>query len=104
MPIIQTFTYKTNTNSYLTKFKARLYIRGDLQELVYKDTYAITLAARLFRALMAIVAIFNLDCQQGDAVNAFANSLINEVVYIKCLDRFLIKGKYLLLYRALYRL
>ena len=53
---------------------------------------------------MAIVAIFDLDYQQGDAVNAFANSLIDEVVYIKCLDGFIIKGKCLLLYRALYRL
>ena len=34
----------------------------------------------------------------------FINSLINKVVYIKCLDGFVIKGKYLLLLRALYRL
>ena len=53
---------------------------------------------------MAIIAIFDLDYQQGDAVNAFVNSLIDEVVYIKYLDRFAIKGKYLLLYRALYGL
>ena len=66
--------------------------------------YTVTLAARSFRVLIAIVAIFDLDCQQGNAVNVFANSLINEVVYIKCLDGFVIKGKCLLLYRALYRL
>ena len=66
--------------------------------------YTATLAVRSFRALIAIVAIFNLDCQQGNAVNVFANSLIDKVVYIKCLDGFVIKSKYLLLYRALYRL
>ena len=64
----------------------------------------VTLAARVFRALVVIIVAFNLDIWQGDAVNAFTNSLINEVVYIKCLDRFTIKGKYLLLRRALYRL
>ena len=63
-----------------------------------------TLAAKLFRALMAIVAIFDLDCWQGDAVNAFANSLIDEVVYIKYLNGFVIKSKCLLLVRVLYGL
>jgi len=46
---------------------------------------------------MAIIVIFNLDCWQGDAVNIFINSEIDEVMYINCLDGFLIKGKCLLL-------
>ena len=46
---------------------------------------------------MAIITIFNLDCWQGDTVNAFINSKINEVIYIKCPDGFRIKGKYILL-------
>jgi hypothetical protein len=45
-----------------------------------------------------------LDVWHGDAVNAFTNSLIDEVVYIKCPDGFTIKGKCLLLRRALYGL
>jgi hypothetical protein len=53
---------------------------------------------------MAIIAIFNLDYWQGDAVNAFTNSLIDKVVYIKCLDGFMIKGKCLLLHKVLYGL
>ena len=63
-----------------------------------------TLAVRLFRALMAIIAIFDLDYWQGDTINAFANSLINKVVYIKYPDGFIIKNKCLLLVRALYGL
>ena len=97
IPIIQVFTYKTNINRYLIRFKDYLYTRGNLQELVYKDIYTATLAARLFRALIAIIVIFNLDYQQGNAINIFANSKINKVVYIKYPDRFLIKGKCLLL-------
>ena len=104
VPTTQVFTYKTDTNGYLIKFKAQLYIRGDLQELIYKDTYAVTLAAKVFRALAAIIAAFDLEVQQSNTVNVFTNSLINEVVYIKCLDGFTIKGKCLLLCRALYRL
>jgi len=72
--------------------------------LIYKVTYIATLAAKVFRALAAVIIVFDLDVWQGNAINAFINSLINEIVYIKCLDRFTIKGKYLLLYRALYRL
>jgi len=66
--------------------------------------YAATLAAKLFRALMAIIAIFDLNCWQGDAINAFANNIIDEVMYIKCPNGFGVKGKCLLLYKALYRL
>jgi len=44
------------------KFKTYLCVWGDLQESVYKDIYATTLAARLFKALMAIIVIFDLDC------------------------------------------
>ena len=58
----------------------------------------VTLVARLFRVLMAIIVIFNLDYWQGDAVNTFINSIINEVVYIKYLNGFRVKGKCLLLY------
>ena len=53
---------------------------------------------------MAIIIIFNLDYWQGDTVNAFINSIINKVVYIKYLDRFGVKNKYLLLHQILYGL
>jgi hypothetical protein len=49
--------------------------RGDLQYTV-EDTYAATLAAQTFRAVMAIVAAFDLETQQYDAINAFANVVL----------------------------
>jgi hypothetical protein len=55
------FTYKTNNNGYIIGFKARLYIRGDLQFPEMEDTYAAMLAARVFRALIAICAYFDLE-------------------------------------------
>jgi hypothetical protein len=39
-----------------------------------EDTYAATLAIRIFRALMAIAAYFNIEVRQYDAVNAFTNA------------------------------
>jgi len=53
------FLYKFNKDGYLQKFKARLVVRGDLQE-EWGDTYAATLAARIFRFLIALAAAFNL--------------------------------------------
>ena len=61
LPLMWVFTYKLDEDGYLLKYKARLVVRGDLQILQFKDTYAATLAARVFRALMAIAAYFNLN-------------------------------------------
>jgi hypothetical protein len=59
VPLMWVFTYKFDEDGYLLKYKARLVVRGDLQEQ-YGDTYAATLAARLFRALMALTCAFSL--------------------------------------------
>ena len=48
LPLLWTFVYKFNTDGYLAKYKARLCVRGNLQEPTYLDTYATTLAARIF--------------------------------------------------------
>ena len=66
-------------------------MQGNLQELTYKNISTATLVVRLFRALIAIIVIFNLNYWQGDAVNAFINSIINKVIYIKCPDRLELK-------------
>jgi hypothetical protein len=61
IPLTWVFTYKLDTDGYLTKFKARICVRGDLQPRTDKDTYAATLAARTFRALVAITAAYDLE-------------------------------------------
>ena len=89
----------------LAKYKARLVVRGDLhKDSKYQDNYAATLATRIFRALMAIAAYFNLEMRQFDAVNAFTNSNIDEDVYIQFPDGYGCLGKCLKLLQALYGL
>jgi len=80
LPIIWVFKYKPDDEGYLRKYKARVCVRGDLQATA-EDTYAATLAARVFRALMAIAAYFNLEIRQYDAVNAFINAPLETPVY-----------------------
>ncbi|OXV05135.1 hypothetical protein Egran_07097, partial [Elaphomyces granulatus] len=46
IPLKWVFTYKFDTDGFLTKFKSRLCVRGDLQRLSLQDTYAATLAAK----------------------------------------------------------
>ena len=54
---------------------------GDLQPQMHQDTYAATLAARTFQLLMAITAMFDLEAYQLNAISAFTNSDLDEVVY-----------------------
>jgi hypothetical protein len=104
IPLMWVFTYKLDTDGYLVKFKARICVRGDLQPRNDRDTYAATLAARIFRVLMAITAAYDLEAFQLDAVNAFTNSFLDETVYCAFPDGFEQDGDCLLLLRALYGL
>lgn len=104
IPLTWVFKYKFDEQGFLSKFKARICARGDLQPVGESNTYAATLAARAFRLLMAIAAYFDLDAYQLDAVNAFLNSPIDEEVYVQYPDGFKIPGQSLRLKKALYGL
>jgi hypothetical protein len=97
------FKYKLNSDDYLQKLKARLCVRGDLQ-ITKEETYAATLASRIFRALIAIAAAFDLEIRQYNAVNAFTNAKLSNLVYCYCLEGFSQDRHVLELLIALYRL
>lgn len=80
IPTKWVFTYKFDEEGYLLKYKARLVVRGDLQPKQDEETYTATLAARVFRFLMAIAAYFNLEAKQFDAINAFPNAKLSKKV------------------------
>lgn len=73
LPLLLVFKYKLDSEGCLAKYKARICVRGDLQTTA-GEMYAATLAIRVFRALMAIAAHFNMEIRQYDAVNAFTNA------------------------------
>jgi hypothetical protein len=105
IPIMLIFKYKFDENGFLIKYKARLVARDDMQH-TNQNTYAATLAARIFRVLMALTAVFNLETRQFDAMNAFANSLIDEPTYCRSSEGWVTNEspEILLLKRALYGL
>jgi hypothetical protein len=104
IPLTWTYLYKFDTEGYLLKYKSRLCVRGDLQRFGLADTYAATLALRTFRAMMAILAAFDLDAEQWDVVNAFVNAYLDETVYVEYPQGFEQEGMVLLLLKALYGL
>jgi hypothetical protein len=104
IPTRWVFTYKFDEEGYLLKYKARLVVRGDLQPKQDEETYAATLAARVFRFLMALAAYFDLEAKQFDAVNAFTNAKIKSKVWIRFPPGKQVPGHVLLLQRALYGL
>ena len=104
LPLMWVFTYKFDEDGLLYKYKARLVVRGDLQE-DWGNTYAATLAARVFRFLMALAAAFGLRAYQYDVLNAFLNAPLDKLVYIQTPDPYVEEhGKLLELQRALYGL
>src|ERR1700712_248158 len=104
LPLRWVFSYKFDQDGFLLKYKARICVRGDYYRNLEKETYAATLAARIFRTLMAIAAEFNLDIFQLDAINAFTNAILDELVYTKLPDGFSEPGFCFELIRALYGL
>jgi len=103
LPLMWVFTYKFDEDGYLCLFKARLVLRGDLQQ-PYGDTYAATLAARTFRALVAISNQFGLELIQYDVPNAFLNATLDRTLYAETPDGFKKDGELLQVLRALYGL
>ena len=104
VPLLWVFVYKFDKDGFLVKYKSRLCVRGDKQRLTLKDTYAATLTAKVFRAMMAITAAFDLETNQYDVQNAFPHCDLDEVVYYECPEGFGQTGMCILLLKALYGL
>jgi len=101
------FKYKTDEDGYFMSYKARLCARGDLYRDREQETYAATLATRVFRTLMSTTNHFDLEIQQLDAVNAFTNAHLDAgvTIYIEDPEGFPTPSStVLLLHRALYGL
>lgn len=104
LPLRWVFTYKFDQDGYLLKLKARICVRGDLETISPEDKRAVTLAARTARLIFALVAAFNLDLRQRDAVTAFLNTPLPTVTYTLMPEGFQQPGMCWKLDRALYGL
>ena len=104
IPTTWVFRYKFDDQNYLLKHKVKLCVRGDFQQ-TEQNTFVVTLALRIFRVLMTIVAAFDLEIKQYDAINTFVNSDIDEPTYCISFDEWTdASNKLLSLLKALYGL
>jgi hypothetical protein len=102
-PLKWVFTYKTDSDDFLLKFKTRIVIREDLQMIDNaQNVYAATLASKVFRMLMIMMIAYELKTRQLNAVNAFLNAINDDVVYCYMLDDYKQSGKVFRVIRTLY--
>nr|GEY24655.1 zinc finger, CCHC-type [Tanacetum cinerariifolium] len=103
------FKRKMKVNGSGDKFKARLVIQGFRQKegIDYFDTYALVARITTIRLLLSLVAIHNLVIHQMDVNTAFLNGDLDEEVYMKQPEGFIMPGnenKACKLVKSLYRL
>ena len=103
------FKLKKNPQGDIIKYKARLVVKGYSQRkgVDYDEIYALVVRFETIRLLIALAALKNWKIHHLDVKSAFLNGEINEVIYVKQPEGFLVKGKeghVLRLKKALYGL
>jgi hypothetical protein len=97
------FIYKSDSNDFLFKYKARIEIRDDLQKVNnVQNMYAATFASKIFRMMMILIADFHFKIRQLNAVNVFLNVFNDEKIYCHLSNEYKQLKKILKLFRALY--
>lgn len=88
------FRIKYNTDGSIQTFKARLVIQGFSQRegVDYFDTYAPVARITSIRMLFALASIYNLPIHQMDVKTAFLNGDLDEEVYMKQPEGFVLPG------------
>ncbi|KAI9036259.1 Ty1/Copia family ribonuclease HI [Aspergillus affinis] len=66
LPLKWVFTYKLYEDGNFIKAKGRICVIGDLERDTVGNNFAATASARAFRAVMALVAAFDIDTDQKD--------------------------------------
>ncbi len=87
-------------------YKARWVVRGfeQIYGVNYDQTFASVVKSMSFKALFAIMAHYDLDCEQMDVITAFLNALLKEIIYVEQPKGYEEGNMVCLLLRALYGL
>jgi hypothetical protein len=97
------FIYKSDSNDFLFKYKARIVIRDDLQKVNNaQNMYAATFASKIFCMMMTLIVDFHLKIRQLNAVNVFLNVFNDEKIYCHMSNEYKQFKKILKLFRILY--
>ena len=89
------FALKRDVNGNIERYKARLVARGFKQEegVDYFETFSPVARTSSIRIILALVAMYDYELAQADAITAFLNSSLDEKLYMKQPEGFEAKGK-----------
>ena len=85
LPTIWVYKYKTDHNNNIVLFKSRLVVRGDkaIHGYDYFETFSPVAKIDSIRLVLAIIIIYKFKPLQLDINNAYVQSTLQELVYIK---------------------
>lgn len=85
-------------------YKARWVVRGfeQIYGINYNQKFASVVKSMSFKVLFAIMAHYNLDCEQIDVITAFLSALLRELIYVEYLTGYNVGNMIYRLLRALY--
>jgi hypothetical protein len=89
------FKKKMKVDGTIDKFKARLVAKGFTQKdgIDYFDTYAPVARISTIRVLIALASIYKLQIHQMDVKTAFLNGELDEEIYMKQPEGFIVQGQ-----------
>ena len=87
--------FKFTANGAIDRYKARLVAKGYSQKegIDYNETFAPVAKFASIRAFLALAAIYDLEIHQMDVKTAFLNGDLEEEIYMKQPEGFVVKGK-----------
>ena len=89
------FKKKMKVDRTIDKFKARLVVKGFIQKegIDYFDTYAPVARISTIRVLIALASIYKLQIHQIDVKTTFLNGELEEEIYMKQPQGFVVHGQ-----------
>ena len=89
------FALKRDVYGNIERYKARLVARGFKQEegVDYFETFSPVARTSSIRIILALVAMYDYELAQADAITAYLNSSLDEKLYMKQPEGFEVKGK-----------
>lgn len=106
LPCKWVFKIKTDQNGNVTRYKARLVIKGYAQRkgTDYEETYSPVVRYTTIRYLFALTAKYGLDIDQMDAVSAFLQGEIDTEIYMVQPEQYKQGSKVCKLHKSIYGL
>jgi hypothetical protein len=89
------FKKKMHAKGQAEKFKARLVTKGypQVEGVDFDDIFSVVAKLTSIRVLMSLVATFDLEIEQMDVKTTFLHGDLEEEIYMKQPEGFVVKGK-----------